>query len=108
MRARVIIGIVIGVVVLCWLAVPSFIRNHRRDPRHVCINNLRLLDSAKEALAFENKRPLGTVIEAQQIKPYLYRGSDASFPRCPAGGIYTLHPTGHHPECSIKDHVVTW
>lgn len=106
MRARVIIGIVIGCVVLYLVAVPNFIRNHRHDPRVVCINNLRLLDAAKEMFAIESKLPPGTVVSQNQLQPFVGRGEEGKFPKCPAGGTYILNPIGTRPACSIKEHVL--
>src|SRR5882757_4738721 len=105
MRARVIIGIVIGLLAIYWVAVPEF--NHRRpNPANSCINNLRLLDSAKQQLELETNLPPGTVVEPKQIQPFIGRGQEGEFPKCPMGGTYTLNPIGQLPTCSIKDHVL--
>lgn len=106
MRARVIIGIVIGLLAIYYFAVPNFINWHRHDPRNACINNLRLLDSAKQQLELKTNLPPGTVVEPKQIQPFLSRGQEGVFPKCPAGGTYTLNPIGQLPTCSIKDHVL--
>ena len=107
MRLRVIIGIVIGIAVVCWIAVPNFVNPHRHRPANSCINNLRLLDSAKQQLELENKLPVGTILQLKQLEPFLRRGDkEGVFPKCPAGGIYKLNPTGQLPTCSIEGHVL--
>ena len=42
---------VIGV--LAAIAIPSFVNARSTAQQHVCVNNLRLLDAAKEQLALE-------------------------------------------------------
>ena len=70
---------------------------------NACINNLRILDGAKEQWALENKKVSGTFVNAVEIQPYL-KGN--VIPACPAGGIYALNPVGAAPVCSIPGHAL--
>ena len=70
---------------------------------NACINNLRILDGAKEQWALENKKVSGTFVNAVEIQPYL-KGN--VIPACPAGGIYVLNPVGTPPVCSIPGHAL--
>lgn len=107
MRAAVIIGIVIGILVVCRIAVPNFVNTHRHSPANSCMRNLRLLDSAKLQLEWQNTLPVGAIVEPEQLEPFLRCGTkEGVFPKCPAGGTYELHPTGQLPTCSMKGHVL--
>ena len=106
MRTRVIIGIVIGVLAVFYFCIPNFCHRGRHNPGRSCIINLRLLDSAKEQLALENKLPPGSVVDPTQLKSYLGRGFEGEIPKCPSGGTYTLNPIGEPPTCSIQDHTL--
>jgi hypothetical protein len=85
------------------------------NERSACINNLRLIDHAKEAysikgnptdrgaLSWEEIGPSsrlsnGYVVTWEDLAPYL----DASVPpACPAGGQYSVNPIGSNPTCSL-------
>jgi len=70
----------------------------------VCINNLRLIDGAKQQWALEKQKPSGALLTAADLAPYL---KAAAFPTCPAGGVYTLNPVGFPPMCNIAGHTVS-
>jgi hypothetical protein len=69
----------------------------------VCINNLRLLDAAKQQWALVNKKPTGAAPSDNDIAPYLQGGA---IPKCPAGGSYTINAIGAHPTCTIPGHLM--
>lgn len=66
-----------------------------------CINNLRLIDGAKQQWALENNKTAGAVPTSQDILAYL---PNQTVPVCPAGGQYTLNAAGQSPTCSIPGH----
>ena len=70
-------------------------------PRTDCINNLRHLAGAKEALALEDKLKPGDPVQPDMLKDYLYGGK---LPKCLAGGVYTIGPIGVDPVCSVAGH----
>src|SRR5205085_123727 len=53
-----------------------------------CINNLRLLDGAKQQWALEHSKGPNDVPPLQEIIPYL---PNNMMPQCPGGGRYTLN-----------------
>jgi hypothetical protein len=69
----------------------------------VCINNLRLIDGAKQQWALEKQKPSGALLTAADLAPYLRTNS---LPACPAGGVYTLNPVGFSPLCNIPGHAL--
>ena len=69
-----------------------------------CINNLRMIDGAKQQWALEKQKPAGALLTAADLAPYL-KGN--ALPACPASGIYTLNPVGLEPICNIPGHAVS-
>jgi hypothetical protein len=70
----------------------------------VCVNNLRLIDGAKQQWALEKQKPSGTLLTAADLAPYLKTNT---LPACPAGGVYTLNPVGFSPICNIPGHTLS-
>jgi uncharacterized protein (DUF3084 family) len=70
---------------------------------NACINNLRMIDGAKQQWALENKKTADAVPAVQDLIPYL---KDQAFPACPTGGAYTINAVSLVPTCSIPGHVI--
>jgi hypothetical protein len=99
------------------IAIPNFIRaqsaaqpgnNPRvggRGQASLCINNLRLIDSAKQQWALENNKKSTDTPTMEDLKPYL-AGPNGNFPKCPDGGEYILGSVGEMPRCTIPGHVL--
>lgn len=69
--------------------------------RNACINNLRMIDSAKEQWALADRHGEGDQAVVNQVNEYL-RGNHT--PVCPANGKYTYHPIGRNPTCDCPGH----
>jgi len=69
----------------------------------VCINNLRLIDGAKQQWALEAQKPPGTLLTPANLMPYM---KSNALPVCPSGGVYTLNPVGLAPICNIPGHAL--
>jgi hypothetical protein len=69
----------------------------------ICINNLRMIDGAKQQWALEKQKPQGTLMIAADLAPYLKTNA---LPTCPAGGVYTINPVGYPPICNIPGHAL--
>jgi hypothetical protein len=68
-----------------------------------CINNLRLIDAAKQQWAAAKGKPNGALLTAADLAPYL---PNNTLPACPASGVYTLNPVGIGALCNIPGHAV--
>ena len=81
------IMIVVAIIgLLAAIAIPNFVRARKTAQRNICINNLRIIDSAAQELQLE--RPADPV-DAEHITPYLGRQlPDGMMPVCPTGGTY--------------------
>jgi chromosome segregation ATPase len=74
---------------------------------NACINNLRLIDSAKQQWAIENKRQLTDTPTMDDLLPYFGPGpNNTNAPSCPDAGVYTIGPGSEKPTCSIAGHVL--
>jgi septal ring factor EnvC (AmiA/AmiB activator) len=68
-----------------------------------CINNLRLLQAAKQQWALEQHKTPDAVPTPQDLTPYF---PNNMLPDCPGGGHYTLNAVNAAPTCSIPGHVL--
>ena len=71
--------------------------------RNACINNLRLIDAAKQQWALENSKTDEAVPVAQDLLPYF---RDGIFPMCPSGGQYLINAVAVPPACTVPGHVL--
>jgi hypothetical protein len=71
--------------------------------RNECINNLRLIDAAKQQWAIDKSKGLNAVPTILDLLPYLPDG----FPVCPVGGRYIIHAVEDNPTCSVASHVLS-
>ena len=110
--AGLITGYVGIALMLIWLpmmaaiAIPSFVKARNESQKNCCINNMRMMDAAKEQAAIEHAWAIDKPIlkgspEMQSVLGYL--GSH-QLPACPAGGTYELNAVGRPPTCNIPQH----
>jgi myosin heavy subunit len=74
--------------------------------RNACINNLRLIDSAKQQWALENRKQATDTPTMDDLKPYIGHGPNGELPACPDGGVYTIGTVAEKPTCNIPGHVL--
>src|SRR5271156_3911688 len=95
------IMIVVAIIgLLAAIAIPNFVKARTTSQENACINNLRLIDAAKQQWALENKKQSTDTPKTEDIQPYLGRGTKGEMPTCPAGGTYTYGTVGEKPTCS--------
>lgn len=73
---------------------------------NTCINFLRVLDSAKQQWALENKLAATNVPTINDLAPYLNKDQNGNLPACPDGGTYTIGAVNEKPACNIAGHVL--
>ena len=93
-----------GAGLLAAIAVPNFVRARATSQENACINNLRLIDAAKQQWALENKKQSADTPTMKDLQPYLCRGPKGTLPTCPGGGVYKIGAVGEKPTCSIPGH----
>jgi hypothetical protein len=84
---------------LAAIAIPSFVKARDMSQRNACINNMRMIDAAKEQAAMANAYKEGETVPQEQASEYLKNGFSGLV--CPKGGHYTIKPVGVEPECSV-------
>lgn len=77
-----IVVMIIGL--LAAIALPNFVRARTSSQQNACINNLRLIDAAKQQWALEQHGMDSSSPTAADLQPYLGRGSAGELPICPA------------------------
>jgi len=92
---------VVPIAMISAIAIPNFVKARQTSQKNACINNLRMIDAAKQQWALENKKTGTDTPTRADLKPYLGKGK---FPVCPAGGTYTINPVNKSPECSHEGH----
>jgi hypothetical protein len=70
---------------------------------NACINNLRMIEAAKDQWALEKQKTATDVPTAQDLLPYF---KDGTFPVCPDNGSYSINAAGELPTCTIQGHVL--
>jgi type II secretory pathway pseudopilin PulG len=101
----VIIGGAVGVgAAVAAIAIPNFVRARTTSQENACINNLRLIDAAKQQWALENRKQSTDTPTMKDLQPYIGRGPKGNLPACPSGGHYTIGAVGEKPTCSIPGH----
>jgi len=100
------IMIVVTIIgMLAALAIPLFAKARRNAQEEACINNLRIIDGAKQQWGMENFQPVTAMPAVTDIDPYLKGGTAKCF--CPAdssksfGSSYTINDLATEPECKI-------
>jgi hypothetical protein len=105
-QALLILPAAAVVGLLSAIAIPNFVKARTTSQQNACINNLRLIDAAKQQWALENKKQNTDTPAVSDIQPYLGRGANGEMPSCPAGGVYTIGTLGDKPTCSLPGHVL--
>jgi prepilin-type N-terminal cleavage/methylation domain-containing protein len=94
------IMIVVAIIgLLASIAIPNFVRARTTAQMNSCVNNLRLIDSAKQQLQLE--QPSAT-IDKTGLTPYVGRGDTGTWPSCPTTGTdsYTIGNASTLPTCA--------
>ncbi len=102
----------LAVLLICAVGAAAGIRwfIHARSwsaPNH-CTNNIRQLQSLKDAWAIEHHKTTNDIPTWEDIRPYLPQSERERGPTCPRGGTYALGRVGDLPTCSIggPDHTL--
>src|SRR5580698_483041 len=102
------IMIVVAIIgLLAAIAIPNFVKARTTSQQNACINNLRLVDAAKQQWALEQKKQTSDTMQGSDLQPYLGRGANGELPTCPVDSqnlfstSYTQNIVGSKPTCLI-------
>jgi len=101
------IMIVVAIIgLLAAIAIPNFVKARQTAQTNACINNLRIIDAAKQQWALEKGVAASTAPGSDDIVPYLGR-SGSVMPKCPldsAGSSpYDINALTNVPTCKFAD-----
>src|SRR5579862_897836 len=98
------IMIVVAIIgLLAAIAIPNFVKARETARKNTCINNLRLIDGAKQSWALESNADATATPNPSAIAPYLGRGGTAATTlsgagvKCPDNGTYNLNSVATRP-----------
>jgi len=95
------IMIVVAVIgLLAAIGIPNFVRARQTSQTNACINNLRVIDQAKQQWALEYGQTGTATPQTSDIEPYFGRFGNA-MPQEPAGGTYNINNVSTPPSCSV-------
>ena len=107
------IMIVVAIIgLLAAIAIPNFVRARQTAQQNACLNNLRIIDAAKQQWALEQGQQGSAAVSSPGIVPYLGRAGN-TMPTCPIGSsAYVLNAVSVAPTCpnstaSTSTHFVT-
>jgi competence protein ComGC len=107
-RGLAIGGLVTGYIslalipVLVAMAIPNVIKARDTAQKNACINNLRVIDTAKQQWALDNSKSADDVPTAQDLDKYIPGGY--AHLHCKRDGEYVIGKVSEAPTCSIPGH----
>jgi len=92
------IMIVVAIIaLLAAIAIPSFMKSRQDSRRTACVNNLRLIDHAKQQVATASQTMVDSAEPTwTEILPYFKGGGS---PTCRDGGVYSINAVTSNPTC---------
>ena len=108
MGARELVGASLAAPMglMAAIAIPSFVKARSESQLRACINNLRILDAAKEQAALEQNWANAQLVETgseEEAAALMYIKGQA-LPTCPKSGSYTWGVIGVDPTCTMPGH----
>jgi hypothetical protein len=94
---------VLIIPLMAAIAIPNFVRARQAAQENACVNNLRMIDSTKQAWAQAHHKTGEEMPTEEDLRLLMANGT---WPVCPAGGTYTIHAVNEPPTCSIPQHAL--
>jgi hypothetical protein len=102
-----LLGLVVILILLVAMAIPRYVRPRTTFAPNACINNLRLIDLAKQQWAQEKGKGPDDIPAISDLQPYLGRGAAGFLPTCPVDtnnsftSSYSINNMATKPNCKI-------
>ena len=98
-----IIAVISIALILLTLLIPAIYAPRTPCRLNTCINNLRIIECAKELWAREYHKTNGDDVVTSEVNKYI-KGNTT--PICPNNGTYSYNAIGKDPTCSITNPVM--
>jgi len=85
---------------LAAIGIPNFVRARQTSQTNACINNLRIIDQAKQQWGLEYGQQAAAQPASTDLTPYFGR-TGTKMPSEPVGGSYNINALTIAPTCSI-------
>jgi hypothetical protein len=93
-----IVAVLVVIVTVVW---PRIDYSRRIKHRDICVNNLRMIDHAKQQVSVSSQTMCDSdTPQWSELTPY-FKGM--KIPVCPDGGVYTINAFSNVPTCSRND-----
>jgi Tfp pilus assembly protein PilE len=87
---------------LAAIAIPNFVKARETAQYNAILNNLRMMEGAKEMWALENRKREGSPVTEQDLKPYLRGGRINPI----TGETYNLNPVGTAAAATLSHQIM--
>ena len=78
------IMIVVAIIgMLAAIAIPNFVTSRKNAQATACINNIRIIQGAKDMWAIEAKKGSSDTPTEAELQPYIGHGLAGKLPTCP-------------------------
>lgn len=92
-----IMVVVLIIAIIVAISIPSFMQSRAVSRRTSCLENLRVIESAKDQCAMAKNLKNGDSVDWSDLVP-MYIKSQAV---CPTGGTYSINAIGTDATCSL-------
>jgi len=102
-----LLGLVVVLLLLAAMAIPYIVHPHTTSSPNACMNNLRLIESAKYQWAQEKGKGPDDLPAASDLLPYLRGATAGLLPTCPVDSnnsfatSYSINNMASRPTCKI-------
>lgn len=93
--------VILIIAILLAIAIPNFLKGRERSRGATCRANLRMVVTAKEQWAMDNRKSGSDVPTAEDLVTSYIKGASGVMPECPSNGTYSLGNVNTWPVCSI-------
>jgi len=84
---------------LAAIAIPSFMKARDTSQLNCCVNNMRMVEAAKDKAVMEHGYKPGDSVPERDLSSFIKNGFTNLL--CPKGGHYTINPAVQDPACSV-------
>jgi prepilin-type N-terminal cleavage/methylation domain-containing protein len=93
--------VVLIIAILLAIAIPNFLRARDSSRAKACQDNLRVIASAKEQWAMDNRKGSSDEPSPDELVNVYIKGDAGQMPPCPSDGTYEIGNLSTWPSCTV-------